>query len=200
MSVVNAQIHDLGAYGNTYEIKEKSFKDSIKEGILDLNVTALKENLLKSVDNTIMAKYALPLSDKKDAYIRKNLYTVPYDIFSLDGILTYRKGEKILSPMPQNMEMSLCFVDASYPELIPFITAQFGTCIYFISNNRLDKNYPSIMSHSKDGRIYPITKQYVKRFGVERTPTKIILKGDSIHYLVLNFKKMLKDYAAGELK
>jgi len=194
-----ADVIDVGTYANTYPIKEKSFKLSIQEGIAELNITELKNSILSSVETFVSAKYNLPLSDKEEHYIKQNTYTVPFNIFSPDGTVAYTEGETVISSVPKGVEMNLCFVDARYPELLPAISKEFGKCIYFIANNRLDKNYPDLISHSTDGRIYPVSERYIKRFSIETFPTKVKLYEDKMEYKVLNMKKMLKKFQMGEL-
>jgi hypothetical protein len=188
-----AKIVNLGIVANTYPVKEKSIKVSIKEGVADLNVTKLKKDIRGSVEELIKAKYALPMSMSEEHYTRQNIYTVPMNIVGPEGKVVYKKGERMSVPMPGATEMSLCFVDARYPKLLPLIADRFGKCIYMIANNRLDGSYPSLLRNSIDGRLYPVTDLYVKRFGIKVFPTKIRLHGSKIDYMILNMKKMMKE-------
>lgn len=198
--MAQASIVDLGQYGNTYPVKEKSFKLSIHEGLQDINVSKLREEMLASIEEQFRAKYLLPLSDKREDYIKQNTYIVPFDILAPGGGVAYRKGQIIHPSVPSGMEQNICFVDARYKEILPFVAKEFGKCIYMIANNNLDGKYPALLSNSIDGKIYPVTDRYVKRFGIKFFPTKIKLIGSEIHYTVLNFKKMIKEYQMGELK
>jgi hypothetical protein len=193
VQILSAEVVNLGIVANTYPVKEKSIKASIREGIADLNVTKLKKELKDNIEKMIRAEYALPMSMSEEHYTRKNIYVVPTDIMGPGGKIVYKKGERMTVSMPGATKMSLCFVDARYPALLPLIARRFGKCIYMIANNRLDGDYPSLLQNSADGRLYPVTDLYVKRFGIRAFPTKIQLHDSKIDYTILNMKKMMKE-------
>jgi len=190
---VSAKIVDLGTYANTYPIKEKSFKVSIEEGIKDLNTTKIKETFIAELNTLLEAKSTLHLSQEEKHFVRDNTYIVPFDMFAPDGSIVYRRGEVIRPKMPKGQEISLCFIEASNKDIVPLITKEFGKCIYFIANNRIDKVFPLIKKYSADGSIYPISEKYTRRFNITELPTKIRLYDDKIEYKILNYKRLLKE-------
>lgn len=193
-----ADVKDLGTYANTYEIKEKSFKVSIAEGIAELNVTQLKKDVLESFELLAEGRSTIPVSQEEERYTAKNLYTVPHDIMGIDGSIAYHMGEKIVSEMPKGMELNLCFIDARNTKVVPLIAEKFGKCIYFSANRPIDEVYPLIAKQSADGRIYPMNERYTKRFGITKLPTKVRLYSDKIDYTILNQKELIKEASRRE--
>lgn len=196
---ISAKIVDLGTYANTYPIKEKSFKVSIEEGIKDLNTTEIKETFVAGFDALLDAKSLIPLSQEEEHYIKDNTYMVPFDMLDPDGSTVYHKGEVIHPKMPRGQEIKLCFIDASNKDIVPLITKEFGKCIYFIANNRIDGIFPLIEKYSADGRIYPISERYTRRFNIVKLPTSVRLYEDKIEYKTLNHKKLLLELGRKKL-
>lgn len=197
--VLPAKIVDLGTYANTYPVKEKSFKVSIEEGIRDLNTTEIKETFIAEFNTLLEAKSTLRLSEEEKHYVRDNTYIVPFDMIGPDGSITYRRGEVIRPVMPKGQEIKLCFIDASNKDIIPLIMKKFGKCIYFVANNRIDEVFPIIKNYSADGRIYPISERYTKRFNITELPTSVLLYEDKIEYKTLNYKKLLRELGREKL-
>lgn len=196
---ISAKVVDLGTYANTYPIKEKSFKVSIEEGIKDLNTTEIKETFIAGFNTLLEAKSTLHLSQEEKHYIRDNTYRVPFDMLGPDGSTVYRRGEIINPKMPTGQEIKLCFIDASNKDIVPLITKEFGKCIYFVANNRIDEIFPLIKNYSTDGRIYPINERYTKRFNITELPTSVLLYEDKIEYETLNYKKLLQELGRKKL-
>jgi len=197
--MIPAKMVDLGTYANTYPIKEKSFKVSIEEGIRDLNTSEIKERFVSEFNTLLEARSVLHLSQEEKHYVRDNTYRVPFEMIGPDGTIAYQRGDIIRPKMPKGQEIKLCFIDASNMDMVPLITKKFGKCIYFVANNRIDKVFPLIKNYSADGRIYPISERYTKRFNVTELPTSVRLYKDKIEYRTLNYKKLLQELGREKL-
>ena len=188
--VVYAKLIDFGVCGSLYDIAETNGDDFIQKKINDINTTQVKKELLGNIDKLAYSKMTLQKSYKDTSTTYKDTIVVQTDIKDVYGNIIYKKGDRVVSKIPNWYKLELCFVDASLnDDVIDEIINEFGKkCIYFVAN----RNYESF-SKKFNVESYPMGGQniiFAKRFHVQMYPSKIVKQGSFFTIQTLNVKRL----------
>lgn len=190
---LQAEFIDFGIQGKQYPIAEENGNDIIQESIKSVNWTMVEKDLNDKIDKYFYSQESFQDNIFNDEIFRKDFVLAQHDVFSLDGKLIYRAGDKILSSIPDGAELNLCFIDGSdKKEVIEEIINSFGECIYFV-NNIDSRHFENIYGKS----AYPIggqNKIYSERFKITHLPTKITKIKDGLFIKNLDISLIRKKH------
>jgi len=181
---------DLGSIGPTYPIKERSIKKEILEGLKNLDVGRIKNEMKRSIEESFTSTIKLQESYEDKNTTKKDFIIAAYDIPdpSMPGRVLYPKGSQIPSVLPKGAKLELCFLDASDDNLTKKIINEFGSCDYMVSNR--DVRHIDLL---KEYRVYPMNQSYVYRFGIKKIPVKLTMYDDLIEMQTLNVGRLLDE-------
>ncbi|CAA6815423.1 MAG: Unknown protein [uncultured Campylobacterales bacterium] len=177
---------DFGTVGNTYEVKEKNFKEMMKEGYDKLDKKELRNNYKTMIENSFTKNSDLPESNITQKYTRENYVILDYDLKArMDGPVIKKAGEKIYPSFPLNQSQTICFIDAKERILLDPTIKALGSCdIYMISGADIREMYPNPLFAGKE--VYPYDKNYKKRFNLKVLPTKVKIYDKYFDYTTID--------------
>ena len=180
---------DFGIDGKLYNIVEENGNDMIDKGLKDINITQINNILKQEVEESFISHIRLPDSTQTLTVKQKDLVPARWDVIGLDGTIMAKKGDLILSKIPQGMSFSLCFINGDDPkEILDYVVNEFGKCVYMV-NNIDSRAFNKIYGFE----TYPISKQvkeYLTRFGISKFPTKITKKSSYLYTQTLNIVEL----------
>lgn len=181
---------DLGSKGHHYQIVEKDFLTTIKEGMEEIDVEAIKKDLVRQVTEQATGDNNLSVCRDDSSKTELDYLVLEEDIYNPAGRLYQKKGTKILAGI--NQPLDVCFVDGSNMialknQIDYFDKETDKKCIYLISNrNVLDvhKKFPD-----RTSSFFPSRERDEKRFNVKCMPTKVHMMGNNRTILEHSFEK-----------
>lgn len=181
---------DLGIKGNLYNITERDFLVMIKEGVEEIDVHAIRDNLKSQVIKQATGQNNLSVC-REDNFKKEDDYVIlEEDIFTPTGKLFKKKGTKVIAPL--QMPLDLCFVSGSnmvtLRNQIDFFDKQTNKrCVFLISDrNVLDvhKIYPN-----RSSSFFPSKEKDEKRFNVSCLPSRVNLINNDRNIIEHSYEK-----------
>ncbi|MFL1706575.1 hypothetical protein ACHJH3_06165 [Campylobacter sp. MOP7] len=175
---------DLGIQGKTYDIQEEDFIKILDKDLQEYEKSITKGDIAKIVEEQVASAAnkttSLPLCQEDKALEAQPDYAVvPTDIRNPLGRLVYKKGDKILSTMPDNIKMDICYINfINYVAGINQLESmsQFNQkCLFLVANTDvrpLREKYPSF-------DIYPTSEFQEQRFDIKCYPSVLRLQGST---------------------
>lgn len=191
ISLISADIVDLGTHGVTHSIKEENFMDIVERKSKDLNTTLLTNQLKESNNQFLSVNHLLPSCTET----RKREYTptfiVPADIKLPNGTYIARAGEElntleVMQKSGASMDRYVMFIDADddIQVQLAFMYKNQGTV--FLTNGSLEEFEKRTRMTS-----YKADMQSIARFNIECSPSLTIQDGN---------KMIIYEYSVEDLK
>lgn len=177
-----SQVKDLGVYGETFPIEEKSLLEVIKaklqalatsgklEGHQQIILRRAKEQLNRPPPIKNILKTTVPRSFNWDPSI-----TVPYDLKDHKGNVFYRKGTKVNPLDTHPFRYPFLFVDGDDPSQVAWAIKQYKLAeVSHKPKIILVQGAPFDLSKKLNLPIYfDQSGVLVKKFGISQVPAKV---------------------------
>jgi len=180
---------DLGIQGTLYPILENNntFSKILKESFKK-NKNKIKKEVITAINKAF--RYDKNLRYSKKDY---NITVIDYSILQTDIYSPYtkqiikHKGEKIIVPMPKGIEESFCLIDGKWDvNTTKKILKKLNKCNFYLVANKDIRKWAELYNKHN---VYPYNEKIIKRWKLDKAPSKVILFDKYRKNIYLNYYK-----------
>lgn len=184
-TLLQAELVDLGVWGETYEIKEEDPRALVKKQFMDMNKSRIEADARSSYDEYLKVDLGLPICQKTQSRELDPTITLQKDIDLSKYGVHIKKGEKF-NPLEKGfIAKHILFINTNKKEQLALIKS-IPTAVTIVTDGNVnDVNstaYPLIEQYKAD-------KQLIDVFDVQCTPSIYTQTGDIFAIKEIAFKK-----------
>jgi hypothetical protein len=185
---------DLGVHGELYEIREENIKSFIQRRVAEIDKSEIKRSYENALEKAFIAAYDLPVSKVDSSETYKDRVVAQADVYAPNDPdrIIYRKGESVVSRLPDGVVLKMCFVDAKNEAIAQKVIQEFGECDYLIANRDIRK-----MPYLEKNRVFPMSEPYLRRFKIQKLPVKLTMQSDTITKEHLSIVRIIEELKEG---
>ena len=181
---------DMGIQGELYPIKEENIKTLVEKRISELDGGELKETYLRTIEKAFAPSFSLPASKKDSTATYIDKVAAASDVYDPNdpNKLLFRKGDYVVSSLPEDVVLHMCFIDAKHEDVTKKVIEEFGKCDYLVANRDI-----RTMTYLKGNRVFPMSEPYLNRFDIKHLPVKLTMQRDTITKQHLNVVRIMEE-------
>lgn len=164
-------VENLGVYGKTYKIAEEDILKWIKENAKLPKIS--KKEIEEKIKKAASVSIDIPVAKRDRVRQEKVIYEVPQDIV-INGKLIAKKGTKI--NVLERIKLHRKYIILADYMLPKFADKSDVNTVFLLTSG----NVKDAEEKYRDILIYGATKQILKSLKVEKVPSIVYQKGDSL--------------------